>query len=177
MSFYYIKLACEIRSYMRLGMLYLNILIGFIWFTIWYLPFTIFFKEHTDFLQNIVMSKVLGMNPIYTLPELIAWNSYIWQMLVAFIWLIIMIFILYLSIKTGKKYLWIKNTSDFLWKNRLKNFNFLNYENFRNDLDKDWTSRLSVYLRFWIFSVREVYLHIKDISYNYISELAWREFW
>lgn len=63
------------------------------------------------------------------------------------------------------------------WKNRLENFNFWNYEEFRNDLDKDWTSRLSVYLRFWIFSVREIYLHVKDISHTYVSELAWREFW
>lgn len=63
------------------------------------------------------------------------------------------------------------------WKSRLENFNFWNYEEFRNDLDKDWTSRLSVYLRFWIFSVREIYLHVKDISNTYTSELAWREFW
>jgi len=110
-------IGCEIRSYMRLGMLYLNTLIGFIWFAIWYLPFTIFFKEHTAFLENTAISKVLGIDPIYTLPELIAWNSHIWQIIVAFVWLLLMIFILYWSIKTGKKYLWIKNTSDFLWKN------------------------------------------------------------
>ena len=63
------------------------------------------------------------------------------------------------------------------WKSRLEKFNFNNYEEFRNDLDKDWTSRLSVYLRFWIFSVREIYLKSKDYSDSYISELAWREFW
>jgi len=63
------------------------------------------------------------------------------------------------------------------WNTRLKSFDFLHYEDFRNDLDKDGTSRLSVYLRFWIFSVREVYLKVKDISHTYVSELAWREFW
>ncbi|MDP2396449.1 MAG: FAD-binding domain-containing protein [bacterium] len=41
----------------------------------------------------------------------------------------------------------------------------------------DGTSRLSVYLRFGIFSVREVYLKVKDESETFISELAWREFW
>lgn len=67
-------------------------------------------------------------------------------------------------------------TIDF-WKMRLKNFSFSRYDTFRNDLDKDGTSRLSVYLRFGIFSIREVYLQVKDISHTYISELAWREFW
>ena len=63
------------------------------------------------------------------------------------------------------------------WSTRLKSFDFVHYEDYRNDLDKDGTSRLSVYLRFWIFSVREVYLKVKDISHTYVSELAWREFW
>lgn len=63
------------------------------------------------------------------------------------------------------------------WNTRLKSFDFVHYQDFRNDLDKDWTSRLSVYLRFWIFSVREVYSKVKNISHTYVSELAWREFW
>lgn len=63
------------------------------------------------------------------------------------------------------------------WKTRLDNFNYSNYDDFRNDLDKDGTSRLSVYIRFWIFSVREIYLKVKDISNSFVSELAWREFW
>ncbi len=64
-----------------------------------------------------------------------------------------------------------------LLKSRLDNFDFSIYEDFRNDLDKDWTSRLSVYLRFWLISVRELYLKVKDISQTFVSELAWREFW
>ncbi|MDD2871524.1 MAG: deoxyribodipyrimidine photo-lyase [Candidatus Gracilibacteria bacterium] len=62
-------------------------------------------------------------------------------------------------------------------KKRLVGFDFKHYESFRNDLDLDGTSRLSVYLRFGIFSVREVYLKVKDESETYVSELAWREFW
>ena len=60
---------------------------------------------------------------------------------------------------------------------RFDNFNFSNYEDFRNDLDKDWTSRLSVFLRFWIISIRELYNNTSDKSDSYKSELAWREFW
>jgi len=67
-------------------------------------------------------------------------------------------------------------TLDF-WKSRMKNFDFKNFSEIRNDLDKDWTSRLAPYLRFWVFSVREIYLKVKDISETYVSELAWREFW
>lgn len=63
------------------------------------------------------------------------------------------------------------------WKTKLEHFDFVHYENFRNFLDKDWTSRLSVYIRFGIFSIREVYLKAKDKSQSFVSELAWREFW
>lgn len=67
-------------------------------------------------------------------------------------------------------------TIDF-GKDRFNKFDYSNYDNFRNFLDKDWTSRLSVYLRFGIFSVREIYLRVIGKSPTYISELAWREFW
>lgn len=67
-------------------------------------------------------------------------------------------------------------TLDF-WKKRLDDFDYFHYEDFRNDLDKDWTSRLSVYLRFGIFWVREIYLKVSEKSQTYVSELAWREFW
>lgn len=63
------------------------------------------------------------------------------------------------------------------WKSRIDNFDFYQYENFRNDLDKDWTSKLSVYIRFWVFSIREIYLKVRNLSETYISELAWRDFW
>lgn len=67
-------------------------------------------------------------------------------------------------------------TLDF-WRKRISNFDYSHYDDFRNFLDKDWTSRLSVYLRFGIFSVRQIYLEAKWISDSFISELAWREFW
>lgn len=67
-------------------------------------------------------------------------------------------------------------TLDF-WKDRLENHIKSDYNDFRNDLDKDWTSKLSVYIRFWIFSIRQIYNKAKDINETFISELAWREFW
>lgn len=67
-------------------------------------------------------------------------------------------------------------TIDF-WKDRLDNFDFKNYEKNRNMLYIDWTSRLSVYIRFWIFSIREVYIKVKDLSFTFVQELAWRDFW
>ncbi|NVP17820.1 deoxyribodipyrimidine photo-lyase [Candidatus Gracilibacteria bacterium] len=62
-------------------------------------------------------------------------------------------------------------------KNRLENYIRSDYETFRNDLDKDGTSKLSPYLRFGIFSVRQIYNIAKEKSTHYVSELAWREFW
>ncbi len=60
---------------------------------------------------------------------------------------------------------------------RRKNFDFSSYEAHRNNLDIDGTSRLSVYLRFGIYSIRDIYLQAVEQSPTYISELAWREFW
>ena len=67
-------------------------------------------------------------------------------------------------------------TIDF-WKNRLENYIRSDYETYRNDLDRDWTSKLSPYLRFGIFSVRQIYEVAKEKSSVYVSEIAWREFW
>ena len=61
-----------------------------------------------------------------------------------------------------------------------------NYNDIRNNLDIDGTSRLSPYLRFGIFSIRQIFnknlIHWEfpekwEKGEHYISELAWREFW
>lgn len=50
------------------------------------------------------------------------------------------------------------------------------YENSRNNLDIDWTSKISPYLRFWVFSIRQIYNSwVKNATF--INELIWREFW
>ncbi|MDM7202967.1 MAG: deoxyribodipyrimidine photo-lyase, partial [Thermodesulfobacteriaceae bacterium] len=79
----------------------------------------------------------------------------------------------------------IKHTPNTHWKyekvwDRLKNFNFLEYENTRNRLDMDGTSKLSPYIRFGIISLRKLYSkarEVLDCDGQFIKELAWREFW
>lgn len=60
---------------------------------------------------------------------------------------------------------------------RLSQYIRFDYENTRNNLDYDGTSKLSPYIRFWVFSIREIYAQAQGISETFISELAWREFW
>ena len=67
-------------------------------------------------------------------------------------------------------------TMDF-GKQRFEKYIRPEYQEVRNSLDIDGTSKLSPYLRFGIFSVRELYLKAKDVSPIFVSELAWREFW
>jgi hypothetical protein len=49
-------IGCEIRSYMRLGMGYVNTMVGFIGFAVGYLPFTLFYKGHKAFLNGTVIA-------------------------------------------------------------------------------------------------------------------------
>jgi len=60
---------------------------------------------------------------------------------------------------------------------RLEKYIRRDYDKYRNDLDKDGTSRLSPYLRHWVFSVRQIYNKAKLVNDHYVSEMAWREFW
>jgi deoxyribodipyrimidine photo-lyase len=63
------------------------------------------------------------------------------------------------------------------WKERFEKYIRASYDDTRNDLDKDGTSRLSPYLRHGVFSIRQIYNKAKWVSESYVSELAWREFW
>lgn len=100
------------------------------------------------------------------------------------------------KLKEAQKFIWVKTDleakcfldSNIFWgkhpyftlellENRLTNFDFANYELSKDFLDKDWTSKLSVFLRFGIVSPRELYLKAIDSSETYIKELAWRDFW
>lgn len=62
-------------------------------------------------------------------------------------------------------------------KERLEKYIKVKYNDTRNDLDIDGTSRLSPYLRHGIFSVRQIYNRAHWVSEHYVSEMAWREFW
>ncbi len=109
-------IGCEIRSYMRLGMLYLNTLIWFIGFAVWYLPFTLYYKEHVNFLNSTIV-PYFKEKEIFTVPELIwRWNTTI-ELIVAIVWTLMLIWIFIWTIKAGKKYLKIKDKKEFLIKN------------------------------------------------------------
>jgi deoxyribodipyrimidine photo-lyase len=72
---------------------------------------------------------------------------------------------------------------------RIQQFNLTDYEQTRNHLDIDGTTRLSPYMRFGLVSIRELFargINVHKVHYgakaheeknHYISELAWREFW
>ncbi len=71
---------------------------------------------------------------------------------------------------------------------RFEGLPFEQYDETRNNLDQDGTSRLSPYLRFGVYSIRQIYNKVvKDYDSfdlprqraidTYVSELAWREFW
>lgn len=77
-------IGCEIRSYMRLGMGYLNTWVGFMGFAIGYLPFTLFQAEHIHFLQATIISDTYKwyhfVFPEYELGQqlmLLAWAGLI----------------------------------------------------------------------------------------------------
>ena len=108
-------IGCEIRSYMRLGMLYLNTLIWFIGFAVGYLPFTLFYKEHVEFLSSTIV-PYLKANEIFTVPELVTSNP-TGQVIVAVLWTLMLIWILTWSIKAGRKYLKMKKKWNFLTQN------------------------------------------------------------
>ncbi len=124
---------CEIRSYMRLGMLYLNTLIGFIGFAVGYLPFTLFYKQHTAFL-NWTIPGFLKENQIFTWPDLFAywftgksdfvahsqwvkwtistsefWATHIVALIVALIWFAGIVWILIWTFRFANKYLKLPN--------------------------------------------------------------------
>lgn len=50
-------IGCEIRSYMRIGLGYLNTWVGFMGFAVGYLPFTLYYKEHVAFQKNTLVTE------------------------------------------------------------------------------------------------------------------------
>ncbi|MBC7350317.1 MAG: deoxyribodipyrimidine photo-lyase [Candidatus Aminicenantes bacterium] len=63
---------------------------------------------------------------------------------------------------------------------RLKQYDFKSYDEGRNQLDVDGTSRLSVAIRFGLISIRQVLARVRKslaMDSQFVKELAWREFW
>ena len=62
---------------------------------------------------------------------------------------------------------------------RVQSFDFAAYEDTRNRMDIDGTSKLSPYIRFGVLSLRQIYAaaSASGAGDQFIRELAWREFW
>ncbi|MDW8113917.1 MAG: deoxyribodipyrimidine photo-lyase [candidate division WOR-3 bacterium] len=67
---------------------------------------------------------------------------------------------------------------DFIF-SRIEKFDYQSYDELRNRLDIDGSSRFSPYIRFGIISLRKIYQKAfrKARGSQFIKELAWREFW
>lgn len=65
--------------------------------------------------------------------------------------------------------------SIWFWKERM-NRDYSQYDELRNTPWIDGSTRLSPYIRFGVFSIREIYEKIKD-NPTLLNEIIWREFW
>lgn len=90
-------IGCEIRSYMRIGMGYLNTLVGFMGFAIGYLPFTLNYAAHKEFLSSSLMIET------YKWYEYVAPDSALGQKTVLAVWWLILLAGLVYMIKAGAR--------------------------------------------------------------------------
>ncbi len=90
-------IGCEIRSYMRIGMGYLNTWVGFMGFAIGYLPFTLFYDAHKAFLQNTLLIET------YKWYEFISPNSIAGQKLVLGLWWVALAGLLVFLVRLGAR--------------------------------------------------------------------------
>lgn len=88
--------SCEIRSYMRIGMGYLNTWVGFIGFAIGYLPFTLFYDGHMSFLLNTRMVET------YKVYQLFGDNVTMHKIFLGVWWLILLAGLIW-AIRKGAK--------------------------------------------------------------------------
>lgn len=96
-------IGCEIRSYMRVGLGYLNTLVGFIGFAVGYLPFTLFYEGHKSFLANtVIIGKGGAVSEAYKLYDLFT-NNPTAQWLIMFLWLGIIFMIVRFFFRQGMK--------------------------------------------------------------------------
>ena len=102
-------IGCEIRSYMRLGMGYLNTLVGFMGFAVGYLPFTLFYKEHKNFLNSTVIAGgdvkkgIEGaLTTKFKVYELFT-DSIAGQQFILFLWWVFLLALTIFFIKKGMK--------------------------------------------------------------------------
>lgn len=88
-------IGCEIRSYMRIGMGYLNTWVGFMGFAIGYLPFTLFYAEHKAFLSSTVLVET------YKWYEYIFPDNIMGQKIVLGLWWVALVGLLVFVLRMG----------------------------------------------------------------------------
>ncbi len=88
-------IGCEVRSYMRIGMGYLNTMVGFMGFAFGYLPFTLNYEAHKEFFQSTVMVE---QHKVY---DLIFPSSIAGQQTILVIWWVLLLFGLFWFLKKG----------------------------------------------------------------------------
>ncbi|MEQ1710346.1 MAG: YeeE/YedE thiosulfate transporter family protein [Hyphomicrobium sp.] len=90
---------CEIRSYMRVGMGYLNTWVGFMGFAVGYLPYSLYYKGHEGFLKSSILIEP------YKVYDLIFPNSVAGQQLILVLWWVVLLglfrFFLNLGVRTS----------------------------------------------------------------------------
>jgi len=117
---------CEIRSYMRLGMGYINTMVGFMGFAFGYLPFTLMFKGHKDFLSSTVIAGENGsLTESFKVYELFSDNLIVQQIILVLWWAALVALVIY-YIKKG-----MKNTG--LKKVHMLHFNTEEVQNYIDD--------------------------------------------
>ncbi|MEE9350570.1 MAG: YeeE/YedE thiosulfate transporter family protein [Flavobacteriaceae bacterium] len=106
-------IGCEIRSYMRIGMGYINTLVGFVGFAVGYLPYTLFSGAHKDFLDATVLfgthrdgsaGLISSKRELYSLFT----DNPTMQKVIMFIWMLLLIFFLRYLLKKGAKNIGLK---------------------------------------------------------------------
>ena len=96
-------IGCEIRSYMRLGLGYVNTMVGFMGFAFGYLPFTLMFDEHKSFLKNTVIAGEGGsLSESFKVYELFSDNPAVHQAILV-LWWVFLVWLTYYFIKKGMR--------------------------------------------------------------------------
>lgn len=125
-------IGCEIRSYMRIGMGYLNTLVGFVGFAVGYLPYTLFSGAHKDFLDATVIfgthtdgspGLISDKREIYSLIT----DDPTMQKVIMFIWMILLIFFVRYLLRKGAKNIGLKPMQLF----------HMNTEDIQNTMNKE----------------------------------------
>ncbi len=123
-------IGCEIRSYMRVGLGYINTLVGFIGFAVGYLPFTLFYKQHEAFMENTVLIGEKGAwSESYKVYQLITDNEML-QKVILVVWFAFLAWLLFYFIKKG-----MKNTG--LQKVQMVHFNTEDIQDYIDDEAKN----------------------------------------